>query len=74
MHFSAKSCKNFFTINLKIYFQVTESLTNEEAKQRELDSLIIVKDNYEKIILSLDKNEEIFEGIKSINLINWLLK
>lgn len=33
-----------------------------------------VKDNYEKIILSLDKNEEIFEGIKSINLINWLLK
>ena len=33
-----------------------------------------VKDNYEKIILSLDENEEIFEGIKSINLINWLLE
>ena len=34
----------------------------------------IFKDNYEKIILSLDENEEMFEGIKSINLINWLLK
>lgn len=61
-------------LNEKIYFQVTESLTNEETKQRELDPLMKVKDNYEKIILSLDENEEIFEGIKSINLINWLLK
>ena len=33
-----------------------------------------VKDNYEKIILSLEENEEIFDGIKAINLINWLLK
>lgn len=61
-------------LNEKIYFQVTESLTNEETKQRELDPLMKVKDNYEKIILSLDENEEIFVGIKSINLINWLLK
>ena len=61
-------------LNEKIYFQVTESLINEETKQRELDPLMKVKDNYEKIILSLDENEEIFEGIKSINLINWLLK
>ena len=61
-------------LNEKIYFQVTESLTNEETKQRELDPLMKVKDNYEKIILSLDENEEMFEGIKSINLINWLLK
>ena len=61
-------------LNEKIYFQVTESLTNEETKQRELDPLMKGKDNYEKIILSLDENEEMFEGIKSINLINWLLK
>ena len=61
-------------LNEKIYFQVTESLTNEETKQRELDPLMKVKDNYEKIILSLDENEEIFDGIKAINLINWLLK
>lgn len=60
-------------LNEKIYFQVTESLTNEETKQRELDPLMKVKDNYEKIILSLDENEEIFDGIKAINLINWLL-
>lgn len=66
---------NFIATNLneKIYFQVTESLTNEETKQRELDPLMKVKDNYEKIILSLDENEEMLEGIKAINLINWLL-
>ena len=50
------------------------TLTNEETKQRESNPLMKVKDNYEKIILSLDENEEIFEGIKSINLINWLLE
>lgn len=66
--------KKNFAINLKNIFQVTESLTNEETKQRELDPLMKVKDNYEKIILSLDENEEIFDGIKAINLINWLLK
>ena len=60
--------------NEKIYFQVTESMNNEETRKRELTPLMKVKDNYEKIILSLDDEEEIYEGIKSINLINWLLK
>lgn len=67
---------DFIAINPKekIYFQVTESLMSEETKTRELSPLKKIKDNYEKIILSLDENEEIYEGIKSINLINWLLK
>ena len=58
----------------KIYFQVTESLSNEDTRKRELDPLKKIKDNYEKIILSLDENEDIFDGIKVINLISWLLK
>ncbi len=67
---------DFIAINPKekIYFQVTESLMSEETKTRELSPLKKIKDNYEKIILSLDESEEIYEGIKSINLINWLLK
>lgn len=60
--------------NEKIYFQVTESMNNEETRKRELTPLMKVKDNYQKIILSLDEEEEIYEGIKSLNLINWLLK
>ena len=58
----------------KIYFQVTESLSNEDTRKRELDPLKKIKDNYEKIILSLDETEDVFDGIKVINLISWLLK
>ena len=61
-------------LNEKIYFQVTESMSNDETRERELLPLRKVKDNYEKIVLSLDEEEEIYEGIKSLNLINWLLK
>ncbi len=58
----------------KIYFQVTESLSNEDTRKRKLDPLKKIKDNYEKIILSLDETEDVFDGIKVINLISWLLK
>lgn len=61
-------------LNEKIYFQVTESMSNEETRERELNPLRKVEDNYEKIVLSLDEEEEVYEGIKSLNLINWLLK
>ena len=57
----------------KIYFQVSESLSGEETRNRELTPLMKINDNYEKIILSLDETEEVYEGIKAINLINWLL-
>ena len=58
----------------KLYIQVTESLNNEEVRRRELAPLQKVRDNYEKMILSLDPGlETSFEGIKSKNLIDWLL-
>ena len=34
------------------YFQVTQTLLDEKVKERELRSLKIISDNYEKIILS----------------------
>lgn len=59
--------------NIK-YYQVTKSLVNEEVKNRELRSLESISDNYEKIILTMDKpiNKD-FNGIKVINIIDWLL-
>ena len=60
-------------VNEKIYFQVTESMNNDAIRERELSPLMKVKDNYEKIVLCLDETEDIYEGIKVINLINWLL-
>lgn len=59
----------------KIYIQVTESMTNENVRQRELNPLQKINDNYEKIVLSLDTGlDSSYEGIKSINVIEWLLE
>ena len=42
----------------KIYVQVTESMTSEDVRRRELSPLQKVKDNYEKTVLSLDPGLE----------------
>lgn len=56
------------------YFQVSYSILNEEIANREIRSLKNVKDNYPKYILTLDQvNEFEDDGIKIINVIDWLL-
>ncbi|MCQ2770632.1 MAG: ATP-binding protein [Clostridia bacterium] len=58
----------------KLYVQVTESMAMESVRARELTPLQKVGDNYEKMVLSMDDGEVSHEGIKQINLIDWLLK
>ena len=59
----------------KKYIQVTESMISEDVRKRELEPLQKIRDNYEKIVLSLDTGiENSFEGIKSVNLIEWLVE
>ncbi len=61
--------------NEKIYIQVTESMLTKETAERELRTLQMINDNYEKIILSMDRNYiNSYEGIKNLNLIDWLLE
>ena len=61
--------------NQIVYYQVTKSLDNEDVKFRELRSLESIPDNYEKIILTLDKTiNKDYNGIKIINLLDWLLE
>ncbi len=56
------------------YIQVTADMTAEETFKREMKSLENIKDNYEKIVLTLDKaSPGNYNGIKVINLIDWLL-
>lgn len=60
--------------NDKLYVQVTESMQSPETRERELRPLRMIPDNYEKIILSMDKNYiNSYDGIKSLYLIDWLL-
>ena len=49
-------------------------MTNEDTHRRELAPLQKIKDNYEKIVLSLDTGMDAsYDGIKSLNLIDWLI-
>lgn len=60
--------------NDKMYIQVTESMLTPETRERELRPLRMISDNYEKIVLSMDRNFiNSYDGIKSLNLIDWLL-
>ena len=60
--------------NDKLYIQVTESMLSPETRERELRPLRMIPDNYEKIILSMDRNYiKSYDGIKSLYLIDWLL-
>lgn len=60
--------------NDKMYVQVTEAMTSEDVRKRELAPLQRISDNYEKIVLSLDPGmDSSYDGIKSINLIDWLI-
>jgi predicted AAA+ superfamily ATPase len=59
----------------KLYIQVTESMLSPETRERELRPLRLIPDNYEKIILSLDRNFiTSYDGIRAWNLIDWLLE
>ena len=60
--------------NDKMYVQVTEAMTSEDVRKRELAPLQKISDNYEKIVLSLNPGmDSSYDGIKSINLIDWLI-
>lgn len=63
------------TADEKKYIQVTESMMSEDVRNRELAPLKSVRDNYEKIVLSLEPGlDASYDGIKSENLIDWLLE
>ncbi len=63
------------TAEQKLYIQVTESMISEDVRKRELAPLQAISDNYEKIVLSLEPGlDSSYEGIKSLNLIDWLLE
>ena len=62
------------TADNKLYIQVTESMQSEEVRKRELAPLQKIRDNYEKIVLSLEPGlDASYDGIKSLNLTSWLL-
>lgn len=58
----------------KVYIQVTETMLSQETRERELRPLRMIPDNYEKIVLSMDRNFiKSYDGIKLQYLLDWLL-
>ncbi|MCH5211807.1 MAG: ATP-binding protein [Oscillospiraceae bacterium] len=58
----------------KKYIQVTETMAAQETKERELAPLKMIRDNYEKIILTTDRSFiTSYDGIKIVNLTDWLV-
>ena len=57
-----------------IYIQVSYLLASEDTKEREFSVLENIKDNYPKYVLSMDEFDMSRNGIKHLNLIEFLVK
>lgn len=56
------------------YYQVTADMTAKETFEREMRPLRSIHDNYEKIVLTLDRfSTGNYDGIKVVNVVDWLL-
>jgi predicted AAA+ superfamily ATPase len=60
----------------RLYIQVAYSTEQEETLKRELRPLESIKDNYPKLLLTMDTvlPEQNFGGIRKTNALNWLLE
>ena len=57
------------------YYQVTADMTAKETFEREMRPLTLIRDNYEKIILTADHlTVGNYNGIRVKNLVDWLLE
>lgn len=58
-----------------VYVQVTASMTDAAVFEREMAPLRAIRDNYPKIVLTLDRfTVGNYEGIEVINAVDWLLE
>ena len=57
------------------YYQVAATVRDEKTLKRELTSLQQIKDQYPKIILTLDDDPTAdYDGIKRVNALEWMME
>ena len=58
-----------------VYYQVTATLMADETREKELRPLKTISDNYEKVVLSMDRTPiSDYDGIQNMNLLDFLLE
>ena len=58
-----------------LYVQVSATVRDEATLERELKPLKLIKDNYPKLLLTLDEDpEQDFNGILKMNALEWLVE
>lgn len=57
----------------KIYIQVAFTVSDESIKKREFSAYDVIVDNYPKYVITLDRLNYEYNGIKHVNLIDFLL-
>ena len=54
------------------YYQVSDSMNDPKTLERELASLKLIKEKYPKYVLTRDYGEYDYDGIKQLNVLEWL--
>jgi predicted AAA+ superfamily ATPase len=55
------------------YYQVAYTTHSSDTLKRELEPLQKIRDNYQKFIISTDFDNSVYDGIRKVNVVDWLL-